>query len=219
MFAWSVATALAVAALLFFERSGQAAGVWLAKPFASTAFIAVALAAGALQSTYGCAILLGLVLSWLGDVLLIPRGRPHLFLAGVLSFLAGHVAYAAAFVARGVDAGAFAAAALGAGAVAIVVLRWLGAHVPADMKVAVPAYIAVISLMVTCATASFAAQGNPWIPVGAVGFYLSDLSVARDRFVASEFVNRLWGLPLYYAAQVALAWSIHAERGLVGGGG
>ena len=35
---------------------------------------------------------------------------------------------------------------------------------------------------------------------------------ARDRFVAEEFANRVWGLPLYYAAQVALAWSVHAEK-------
>ena len=214
MFAWSAATALAVAALLFCEHTGRTAGVWLAKPLASTAFIAVALAAGALESTYGWAILAGLVLSWFGDVFLIPRGRPRIFLVGVLSFLAGHVAYAAAFVLRGMDASVFAVAALAAGLVAFVVLRWLGAHVPADMKVAVPAYIAVISIMVVCAVASFAARGNAWIPVGAVGFYLSDLSVARDRFVVSELVNRLWGLPLYYAAQVALAWSVHAERSL-----
>lgn len=216
MLAWSAATALAVAALLFCEHTGRTAGVWLAKPIASTAFIAVALAAGALESGYGCAILAGLVLSWFGDVFLIPRGRPRLFLAGVLSFLAGHVAYTAAFVLRGIDHGVFAGAALGAGLIAFVVLRWLGAHVPADMRVAVPAYIAVISIMVVCAAASFAARGNAWIPVGAVGFYLSDLSVARDRFVVSELVNRLWGLPLYYAAQVALAWSVQAERSLAG---
>jgi uncharacterized membrane protein YhhN len=216
MFVWSAATALAVAALLFCERTGRTAGIWLSKPLASTAFVAVALAAGALESAYGCAILAGLVLSWFGDVFLLPRGRPRIFLAGVLSFLAGHVAYTAAFVLRGMDAGVFVGAALGAGIVAFAVLGWLGSHVPTDMKVAVPAYIAVISIMVVCAVASFAARGNAWIPVGAVGFYLSDLSVARDRFVASEFVNRLWGLPLYYAAQVALAWSVHAERSLAG---
>ena len=217
MIAWSAATALAVAALLFSEYTGRSTGVWVAKPLASTAFVAVALGAGALESPYGRAILAGLVLSWFGDVLLIPRGRPRIFLAGVVSFLAGHVAYAGAFLLRGVDAAVFAVAALAAGFLAVAVLRWLGAHVPADMKLAVPAYVAVISIMVVCATASFAAHGNAWIPAGAVGFYLSDLSVARDRFVVSEFVNRLWGLPLYYAAQVALAWSVYAERSIVGG--
>ena len=41
----------------------------------------------------------------------------------------------------------------------------------------------------------------------AVAFYLSDVSVARDRFVAPGFGNRIWGLPLYYAAQLLFALS------------
>jgi len=209
---WSAVTALAVAALLFAERTNRSRGLWLAKPLASTAFVAVALKAGALDSGYGRAVLAGLALSWLGDVLLIPRNRPRIFLAGVSSFLAGHVAYAAAFVLRGLDGGAFAVIALVAGLAGVMALRWLGPHVPSEMRLAVPAYVLVISVMVVCAGASFAARGNAWIPLGAVGFYLSDLSVARDRFVAPAFVNRLWGLPLYYAAQVALGWSVQAER-------
>jgi uncharacterized membrane protein YhhN len=34
------------------------------------------------------------------------------------------------------------------------------------------------------------------------------LSVARDRFVVPGFVNRAWGLPLYYAAQLVLAATV-----------
>jgi uncharacterized membrane protein YhhN len=214
--AWSVATALAVAALLFAERARFPAGVWVAKPLASSAFVAVALAAGAWETGYGRAILAGLVLSWFGDVFLIPRGRPRIFLAGVLSFLGGHVAYAGAFFFRGLDLVGFVLAAGIAGGIAFAVLTWLASHVPPEMKLAVPAYVAVISLMVVCALASFLAHGNIWIPIGAVGFYLSDLSVARDRFVASDFSNRLWGLPLYYGAQLALGWSVQAERMLGG---
>jgi len=37
--------------------------------------------------------------------------------------------------------------------------------------------------------------------------------VVRDRFVSTGFVNRLWGLPLYYAAQLIIAWSIKAVNG------
>ncbi len=43
---------------------------------------------------------------------------------------------------------------------------------------------------------------------GAVSFYVSDLSVARDRFLAPGFSNRIWGLPLYYGGQPLLAWSV-----------
>jgi hypothetical protein len=31
------------------------------------------------------------------------------------------------------------------------------------------------------------------------------MAVARNRFVAPGVVNRMWGLPLYYLAQVLLA--------------
>jgi hypothetical protein len=44
--------------------------------------------------------------------------------------------------------------------------------------------------------------------IGAVAFYVSDLAVARQRFVRQQVLNRLWGLPLYYGAQLLLASSI-----------
>lgn len=40
---------------------------------------------------------------------------------------------------------------------------------------------------------------------GALAFTASDVSVARDRFVQHGFVNRAWGLPFYYAAQLLIA--------------
>jgi uncharacterized membrane protein YhhN len=66
------------------------------------------------------------------------------------------------------------------------------------------AYIAVISTMLAAA----AGTRVPLIAVGALAFYFSDLSVARDRFVAPGFINRAWGLPLYYGAQLLLGWSV-----------
>jgi hypothetical protein len=45
---------------------------------------------------------------------------------------------------------------------------------------------------------------------GAVLFALSDVFVARDRFVHSGFANRQWGLPLYFLAQLILAASVAA---------
>jgi hypothetical protein len=44
--------------------------------------------------------------------------------------------------------------------------------------------------------------------VGALGFYVSDVFVARQRFLKSEIVNRLIGLPLYYGGQFLLAFSV-----------
>ena len=204
-------TLAAVAALLLAEYVGSTAGVWVCKPLASTGFIATALAAGALDTTYGTVVVLGLLLSWLGDVLLIPRGAPAVFQAGVLSFLLGHVAFASAFVARGVSVAATLAAAVVAATVGVVIFRWLQPHVPDGLRAAAYAYMLVISVMVVAAAGTVAAAGNAAIMIGAVAFYLSDVSVARDRFVDHAFINRLWGLPLYYAAQLVLAFSVRAD--------
>ena len=91
---------VAVAGLLLAERRGSRNGLWLTKPVASAAFVWLGLESGALDSTYGQFVLAGLVLCMLGDVLLIPLGRPGIFRAGLFAFLLGHVAYSAAFVTR-----------------------------------------------------------------------------------------------------------------------
>ena len=196
---------VAVAGLLWAERRGSSTGLWLTKPIASLAFIWAGLAAGALETTYGQLILLGLVLCLLGDVLLIPHDRPAVFRAGVFAFLLGHVAYSAAFLTRPLDPFG-----LVAGAVLLVVvvggtMLWLGSKLPRDMVWPVRVYMVVIGVMATLACGVTAA-GGPWaVAVGALAFTASDISVARDRFVQHEFLNRAWGLPLYYAAQLLLA--------------
>lgn len=199
---------VATAVLLACERRGAIAGVWFAKPLAASAYLGAALAAGALETGYGRLILSALVLSWLGDVLLIPREAPRSFKAGVASFLLAHVVFAAAFVLRGlhpvVCAGAAAAVAVGA----LAILRWLGPHLPRDLSGAIHVYVAVISVMVVAAAGAAAARGDAAILVGALMFYLSDLAVARQRFVAPDFWNAAWGLPLYFGGQLVLASTV-----------
>ncbi len=201
-----IATGLAVVALLVAERRAWRPGVWIAKPLAATGFLATALAAGALESDYGRLVLGALVLCWLGDVLLIPKGARGSFIAGLVSFLAGHLVYAWAFASRGIDPTAVAFTALLACIPAGLALRWLRPHLPDGMRIPVYAYIAVISAMFVTAVCT----GLPQIILGAGMFFVSDLAVARERFVASSFTNKLWGLPLYFGAQLVLAASIAA---------
>lgn len=87
------------------------------------------------------------------------------------------------------------------------VWRWLRPNLDEAMVGPVAAYVVVISVMVIAAlaTAGFDLDGR--IVAGAGLFYMSDLFVARQRFVAPGFVNRLVGLPLYYAGQILLALS------------
>jgi uncharacterized membrane protein YhhN len=197
--------AMAVLGLLWAEWRGSRTAMWLTKPVASLAFMWAGLQAGATESGYGLLILLGLGLCLLGDLLLIPLGRPAVFRAGVLAFLSGHLAYSAAFLTRPIHPLGLA---VGAAALAIclgVVLRWLSASMPKDMVLSVRAYMLVIGIMSALACGVTAA-GGPWsVALGALAFTASDISVARDRFVRHEFANRAWGLPLYYAAQLLIA--------------
>jgi hypothetical protein len=55
---------------------------------------------------------------------------------------------------------------------------------------------------------SFQISGRTLILVGALCFYVSDVLVARNKFIKEEYRNRILGLPLYYAGQFMLAFSI-----------
>ncbi len=205
-FAGLAVTTLATAGLLLAEARGSQRGKWATKPVAALGFLLAALGAGALTSEYGRVVFGGLLLSMLGDLLLIPKSR-RTFLAGLVAFLLGHVAFAAAFALRGQALGR-ALPTLAVVAVAgALVWRWLSPHIEGPMRAPVAAYFIVISAMVATAAGASHHPGGLVGLVGALMFYGSDLSVARDRFVAHGFSNRAWGLPLYFAAQLVIAAS------------
>lgn len=200
-----VLCAVAVAGLLWAEWRQSHLGLWLCKPVASLGFLWAGVAAGALDTTYGQLVLGGLALSLLGDVLLIPRERPAAFRAGLFAFLVGHVAYSAAFLTRPLDPLGLAAGVVLLAMVVGGVLHWLAPSLPKGMAWPVRVYMGVIGLMSALAC-GVSAAGGPWaVAVGALAFTASDIAVARNRFVRHEFLNRAWGLPLYYAAQLLIA--------------
>ncbi|MHA7871963.1 MAG: lysoplasmalogenase [Hyphococcus sp.] len=201
----------ALAALLAADACDRESLRWVFKPLASAAFIAFALQCGALDSAYGRLILIGLVFCFAGDVLLIAS-PPAAFLAGMGAFAAGHIAYAGAFM--HLSAG-FTAGALIAGGVTLavigIILRQLWPHLGV-FRAPVSLYCAIIGAMtaVSFTTLAPGSGAAPYWPAaaGAVAFAVSDISVARDQFVKSQFFNRVWGLPLYYGAQLLLARSV-----------
>jgi len=195
----------AVGVLLVGEAKGRRPLVLAAKPLASACFVAVGWVSLRDSDPYGAWIVLGLALSMVGDILLMFR---RAFLAGIGVFLAAHVAYLAAFhvllpahdwplwiAAPVTTTSAFAAA-------------WLWPHL-GRLRAPVVAYVAAITLMLWGALAALEADRlGAVFAAGAVLFYLSDLAVARDRFVRPGFVNRAWGLPAYYLGQILLALSV-----------
>jgi uncharacterized membrane protein YhhN len=191
--------AAGVAILLAGEIKHRDVLRFVGKPIASAGFLVTGVAAYT-PSRFAACILVGLVLGAIGDIaLLFERG----FIAGLVVFLLGHLAYAIG-VAQVVPvdrwASPFALAPIAAAAIAIV---WLWPHAGA-MKGPVVAYVVAIVAMVIAAIAF----GRPRFVAGAVLFFASDLAVARDKFVKPGFANRAWGLPVYYAAQLLIASSI-----------
>lgn len=203
----TLASALAVAGLVRAEAQARSAGKRVCKIVASTAFVLLAWSLGAARSTYGHWLLLALALSWVGDACLLSR-RSVWFLAGLGAFLLAHLAFAAAFASAGPQ---WLGAAWAFGVLVVLgvgILRWLWLSLSARYRVAVAAY--VLAIMGMCALAiGLGLATGVWIhAAGALSFAASDLAVARDRFVRPGLVNKVWGLPVYYVAQLLLAWSV-----------
>lgn len=71
-------------------------------------------------------------------------------------------------------------------------------------------YIVAISLMAMFAAGVREGHGGLLILLGAVAFYVSDIFVARWKFVDTSSVNAYFCHPLYYAACLMLAFSVLA---------
>ncbi len=207
MIPWIALTAVSLSLLLVAEHRDHAVGKILTKPVASIGFVGLGLHAGAMQSFVGHVMLVALLLCLLGDLLLIGKSRP-MFLSGLVAFLLGHVGYVVAFWLLGVELPWLAGGALLVVLTGVPILRWLWPHVSGGMKGPVAAYVGVISVMVAMAMGAFGAGASWLVPVGALLFYVSDICVARNRFVAEGSINRFVGLPLYYGGQILLAASI-----------
>ena len=193
-----------VSALLWSEKNDHSFIRAAAKIGASAAFVMTALVQDGVPTMTDMTIILGLIFCAAGDAFLLSRGQ-RLFLVGMAAFAAGHAAYTAAFVQMGLSLNS--PALIGSLVMALVaggVLRWLWPHL-GDMKIPVAGYVAIISVMVA---ASLLASAPAMMIAAAVGFAISDIAVARDRFINDKFANKLWGLPLYYGAQLLFAHSV-----------
>jgi len=196
------------------DRSDHRFARVLTKAAASSGFIAIALSLGALESAWGQTLLVALGLSMLGDLLLLSQAT-SMFTGGLVSFLLAHVTFGAAFVVLGVDTTAAAAATLAFTFIALRVARWILPHIPQRLRGVIIAYIVAVSGMAVLALAASWSTGNPALALASVAFFISDIFVARSRFVAPGFSNRVLGLPLYYGAQILFALQAAPQAALV----
>jgi uncharacterized membrane protein YhhN len=199
-----------LAGLLYCEKKELAKPKLTVKSILSALFIFAAVVQSHPILSFYRLLLIAMIFCLGGDVLLALRGE-RMFLFGLVSFLLGHLFYTGAFFhTGGLNRWIFIGLAISLSAGGGMFL-WLRSHL-GNMKLPVIIYIVVISGMVAGAGSLMAAEelklSGRWLALaGALSFYLSDVFVARQRFLKAGFVNRLIGLPLYYSGQFLLAFS------------
>lgn len=146
---------------------------------------------------------LGLVACAAGDVL-----GPRNFHLGVICFLLAHLAFSVGCLNHGVEwSRVWRWLPVVMFASLVLVGGWLWPHLPDRDRPLIVAYTAVISVMAWLAAGLRPSTLRPWLWAGAWIFYLSDIFVARWRFVDLSSLNGLVCYPLYYFACTLLAWA------------
>lgn len=204
--------AVGVAVLLYAEWIKRSALRCWAKPLASAGFLLAALDAPTLHLPTGTGWLLlaALALCALGDVLLLGT-KTRTFLVGMASFALAHVLRLVWFGTAGARPLALAGAVASFLVIGHVGWMWLDGSLSGRLRLPVRLYILLLSLATALAVAYGVSDprdlgGAALLPtLGAVLFLVSDLAVARQRFVKPAFANRAFGLPLYYASQLLFA--------------
>lgn len=180
----------------------------VAKPGTLVALIGVALAVDPADPTVRAWMVAGLVLSLAGDVFLMLPER--WFLAGLVAFLLGHVAYVVGLLLAPTSVGwtvvGLAVVALGVATVGRAIVGRVRSGTHRELALPVAAYLVVISAMVVSAFGTAAAAAI----VGASLFYVSDATLAWNRFVEPLRWGPLAVMVTYHLGQAGLvAWLVN----------
>ncbi len=185
--------------------------IYVLKPISTLLVIAIALLSflePAHSPAYTIGVLVGLLLSFGGDMALMFQENRRAFTAGLALFLLAHVAYTVVFLIMGRFSGIDVLSAallltIGVGFYTLIRSN-LG-----RMRIPVVVYIVVISLMVNRAVsvpagAAFSPAQGAMIVIGAVLFYASDIILAASRFWMPWRYHRI-SLAFYYSGQLLIA--------------
>lgn len=163
----------------------------------------------AMNNSFGLWVLVGLLLSAMGDAFLMhPKDK---FVAGLSCFLFAHIAYSIGFfqtiesITWWIPAGFLAVGVL----VFLLLLPSLGA-----MIIPVALYIVVIVAMTASAAefwVAYRSSAGLLALVGALMFMTSDLVLAIDRFRSASHFSRHVVMVTYYTAQGLITLSVLAS--------
>lgn len=169
-------------------------------------------------------LLLGLVLSWFGDVFLLPWPGEGYFLWGLTAFLLAHLSYIGAFwqwpgsrrsgglFRRPVLVIPFLVVLLG-------LLFWLWPGIGPAFRIPVVLYAVVLVGMALSAWHLHSLLPRPygsWLYAGALLFLLSDTLLAAGRFEALSLPSPVLGVGVmatYMAAQLGIALGLAKSAG------
>lgn len=202
VFTWAAVFCTAAA----YELANPAVAVRV-KMAASTGYLLIALAAGALRSRYGIAMLLGLMCSWWGDLFL-SFGGWGFFLAGLIAYLLGHAGFSCAYIIHRTRIRRSAICLAAFLLPAFLLGRWFWPGIPEHLRLPTAAYIIVITCMVALACGTLQRPGGWLIVLGATAFFISDICVAHIYFINVTPVIAATALLLYYGGQTMLAGTI-----------
>jgi alkenylglycerophosphocholine/alkenylglycerophosphoethanolamine hydrolase len=176
----------------------------VAKPLTTLLLLAVV---GRPETRFAGWVDAGIALSVIGDVALLGSGQ-RAFLVGLAAFLLAHLAYLMAFAGVAAWSPHVPAAAVVVCTATALVLRaiWRGA---AGLHGPTVAYGVAISAMVIVATATVggAFAAGPLAAAGAVLFYVSDASLALNRFRRPIPHIAFWTLGVYWIGQLGIVLS------------
>ena len=171
---------------------------------ASVLFVLAGIAGRAWKHEFGHFLLLALVLCCVGDL-----AGPHDFTHGTLAFLGAHLALIAAFLVQGIEwRRLISPLPLVAGVTWIGLARWILPHVPPSQYWLVCSYMSVLFVMVILSSVTRLLRGRALLMCGTFLFFISDIFVARWKFVDSSAINAFFCYPLYYISCAMLALSI-----------
>lgn len=156
---------------------------------------------------------IGIILSLVGDVLLMIS-LERFFMLGLVAFLLAHLTYIIGFnipVPAINFFGIVFAVMIGLGGARVIrrILDRLPATGQGKMRLPIIIYSAVISVMLLSAMMklvdiSWSANAAALVGVGAFLFYLSDIILAWNKFVAPIQHGRIYNIAAYHLGQIAL---------------
>lgn len=165
---------------------------------------------------------IGILLSLTGDIMLMIS-LDRLFLAGLVAFLLAHIAYLIGFnipIPEISSWGIFLAIIIGLGGSRVMrrIIAPLALKGQARMRMPVIIYSVVISLMLLSAMMKMTdiiwnTQAAVLVSIGAFFFYLSDIILAWNKFVAPIQYGRIYNIGAYHLGQIMLIAGVIAQFG------